>query len=90
MIPILMNHLMNIMNIYSIHLNMINSIKIKHKSNKRNSFNRIVCVFGILVNERGIEISNSMIEWLLPEYDVYCIYQKYLYFTYLLFIFHNT
>lgn len=54
-----------------------NSIKIKHKSNKRNSLNRIVCVFGILVNERGIKISNSMLEWLLPEYDVYCIYQKY-------------
>lgn len=52
------------------------SIKIKHKSNK-NIFNKVICIFGILVNDQGLLIENSMLNWLIPEYDVYCIYQKY-------------
>ena len=52
-----------------------NSIKIKHISNTKH--NSIVCIFGILVNERGIEIANSMLKWLIPEYNVYCVYQKF-------------
>ena len=54
-----------------------NSIKIKHKSNGKNITNPIVCIFGVLANEKGLEIEKSMLQWLLPEYDVYCIYQKY-------------
>ena len=53
-----------------------NTIKIKHKSNEA-IFNAIVCIFGVLVNEKGLEIEKSMLQWLLPEYDVYCVYQKY-------------
>ena len=54
-----------------------NSIKIKHKSYRKNSYHSIICIFGILVNEKGLEIADSMLQWLLPEYDVYCVYQKY-------------
>ena len=36
-----------------------------------------ICVLGVLANDRGIEIEKSMLKWLLPEYDVYCVYQKY-------------
>ena len=53
-----------------------NSIKIKHKSGK-SANNRIPCILGVLANENGLKIENSMLEWLLPEYDVYCVYQKY-------------
>lgn len=53
-----------------------NTIKIKHKSNI-NIYNKISCIFGVLVNENGLKIEKSMLDWLLPEYDVYCIYQKY-------------
>lgn len=56
--------------------NLNNFIKIKHKSNK-DSFKNITCVFGVLCNDRGLDIENSMLKWLLPEYDVYCVYQKY-------------
>lgn len=59
-----------------IYNNSFNSIKIKHQSNKNKS-NKIVCIFGVLVNEKGLQIEKSMLSWLLPEYDVYCIYQKY-------------
>ena len=54
-----------------------NSIKIKHIKNIKYLKDNIVCVFGILANEKGLEIANSMIKWLLPEYDIYCVYQKY-------------
>ena len=39
--------------------------------------NKISCIFGVLVNGNGLQIEKSMLDWLLPEYDVYCIYQKY-------------
>ena len=53
-----------------------NTIKIKHKSKNYKS-NKILCILGVLANENGITISNIMLEWLIPEYDVYCVYQKY-------------
>ena len=56
--------------------NSYKSIKIKHKSGK-NIYNKIPCVLGVLANENGLKIENSMLDWLLPEYDVYCVYQKY-------------
>ena len=62
-------------NLSLIYNNNYNTIKIKHKLNKNK--NLPVCVFGILVNDRGIEYEKSMLKWLLPEYDVYCVYQKY-------------
>ena len=63
-------------NLSLIYNNNYNSIKIKHKLNK-NSTILPVCVLGVLVNDRGIEYEKSMLKWLLPEYDVYCVYQKY-------------
>ena len=30
-----------------------------------------------IARNKGLEIANSMIKWLLPEYDIYCVYQKY-------------
>ena len=53
-----------------------NSIKIKHKTNKNKS-NKEICVFGVLVNDKGLQIEKSLLSWLLPEYDVYCVYQKF-------------
>ena len=53
-----------------------NSIKIKHKTNK-NTTNKEICVFGVLVNDKGLQIEKLLLSWLLPEYDVYCVYQKY-------------
>lgn len=64
-------------NMASIYNYSYNTIKIKHVSKKTNSLNDIVCILGILVNNRGIKIAKSMLDWLLPEYDVYCVYQKY-------------
>ena len=56
--------------------NLYNYIKIKHKSNNE-KFNSTICVFGVLCNDRGLKIEKSMLNWLLPEYDVYCVYQKF-------------
>ena len=63
-------------NISMIYNHSYNSIKIKHKS-RANIYDRITCVLGVLVNENGLKIENSMLDWLLTEYDVYCVYQKY-------------
>ena len=52
------------------------TIKIKYKNDKKR-LNQIVCIFGVLVNDEGLEIEKSMLDWLLPEYNVYAIYQKY-------------
>ena len=57
------------------------SIKIKNKSFS-NETNKITCELGVLVNQRGINIANSMLEWLINEYDVYCIYQKFSVYMY--------
>lgn len=64
----------NISLIYNISYN---TIKIKHIIKKNNSLYDTICIFGILVNDKGIQIANEMLEWLIPEYDVYCVYQKY-------------
>ena len=53
-----------------------NTIKIKHKS-KKILLKKELCIFGVLVNDKGLQIEHSMLDWLLPEYDVYCVYQKY-------------
>lgn len=63
-------------NLTSIYNNSYNTIKIKHKTNK-NKLDKEICIFGVLVNDKGLQIENSMIDWLIKEYDVYCIYQKY-------------
>lgn len=54
-----------------------NTIKIKNKLNIKKNSNSVVCVLGVLVNKKGIEIEKSLLKWLLPEYDIYCVYQKY-------------
>ena len=64
-------------NISLIYNKSYNSIKIKHKSYRKNSKDSIVCILGVLANEKGLKIADSMLQWLLPEYDVYCVYQKY-------------
>lgn len=51
------------------------NIKIKHLT--KNTENKIICIFGVLVNLKGMIIENEMLNWLLPEYDIYCVYQKY-------------
>ena len=51
------------------------NIKIKHLSKKTK--NKTICILGILVNENGIKIAKKMLNWLIPEYDIYLIYQKY-------------
>jgi len=53
-----------------------NNIRIVHKS-KYNNNNKIICIFGVLESDLGLKIESEMLEWLLIEYDVYCIYQDY-------------
>ena len=60
--------------IYNNNLN--NSIKIKHIINN-DSFKKEICIFGVLCNDNGLQIEKLMLDWLIPEYDVYCVYQKY-------------
>ena len=31
----------------------------------------------MLCSDEGMKIEKSMLNWLIPEYDVYCVYQKY-------------
>ena len=50
-------------------------IKIKHYS--QNSKNKIMCIFGVLANQNGMKIEKEMLKWLIPEYDIYIVYQKY-------------
>ena len=51
------------------------NIKIKHLT--QNAKDKIICIFGVLVNQEGIKIEKEMLDWLLTEYDIYCVYQKY-------------
>jgi len=65
-------------NLYDIYPNYIaesNTIKIIHKT--YNSTNKTLCVFGVLENENGKKIEEEMLKWLLPNYDLYIVYQKY-------------
>ena len=50
---------------------------IYNKSYRKNSKDSIICILGVLANEKGLKIADLMLQWLLPEYDVYCVYQKY-------------
>ena len=62
-------------NLTSIYHYNYDNIKIKHKS--KNDTNKIICILGVLVNQKGIRIEKEMLKWLLPEYDIYSVYQKY-------------
>jgi len=61
-------------NLTSIYSYNYDNIKIKHLT--QNPKNKIICILGVLVNQVGITIEKEMLDWLLPEYDVYCVYQK--------------
>ena len=61
-------------NLTSIYSYNYDNIKIKHLT--QNPKDKIICVLGVLVNQVGITIEKEMLDWLMPEYDVYCIYQK--------------
>ena len=52
-----------------------NKIKIIHKTT--NSLNKTLCVFGVLENNNGKKIEKEMLEWLIPNYNVYIVYQKF-------------
>ena len=52
----------------------LNSIKIVHKTN--NSEDKPLCIFGVLENNNGLKIEEEMLKWLIPEYNVYIVYQK--------------
>lgn len=62
-------------NMSSIYYNNYDTIKIKHIT--KSSKNNIICIFGVLVNERGIIIEKEILNWLLPIYNIYVVYQKY-------------
>ena len=62
-------------NLSSIYHYNYDNIKIKHLS--QNVTNKITCILGVLVNDNGIKIEKELIDWLLPEYDIYSVYQKY-------------
>lgn len=36
-----------------------------------------MCIFGVLANQNGMKIEKEMLKWLIPEYDIYIVYQKY-------------
>jgi len=57
------------LNLSSIYHYNYSNIKIKHFSKK--SLNKIICIFGVLVNQNGIQIKKEMLKWLSPEYDIY-------------------
>ena len=61
-------------NLTSIYSYNYDNIKIKHLT--QNPKDKIICVLGVLVNQVGIKIEKEMLDWLMPEYDVYCVYQK--------------
>jgi hypothetical protein len=61
-------------NLTSIYSYNYDNIKIKHLT--QNPKDKIICVLGVLVNQIGIIIEKEMLDWLMPEYDVYCVYQK--------------
>ena len=61
-------------NLTSIYSYNYDNIKIKHLT--QNPKDKIICILGVLVNQVGIVIEKEMLDWLIPEYDVYCVYQK--------------
>ena len=36
-----------------------------------------MCVFGVLENNDGKKIEDEMLNWLIPNYNIYIVYQKY-------------
>ena len=65
----------NLYDIYPKYIVKLNTIKIIHKTNY--SLNKILCVFGVLENDNGKKIEEEMLKWLLPNYNLYIVYQKY-------------
>lgn len=61
-------------NLTSIYSYNYDNIKIKHLT--QNPKDKIICILGVLVNQVGKTIEKEMLDWLIPEYDVYCVYQK--------------
>jgi len=61
-------------NLTSIYSYNYDNIKIKHLT--QNPKDKIICILGVLVNQVGITIEKEMLDWIMPEYDVYCVYQK--------------
>ena len=61
-------------NLTSIYSYNYDNIKIKHLT--QNPKDKIICVLGVLANQAGIKIKKEMLDWLMSEYDVYCVYQK--------------
>jgi hypothetical protein len=70
------NRKYNLLKIYPKEILINDTIKIIHQNNE-NTKNKFLCVFGVLENENGLIIEKEMNEWLLPEYNVYTVYQKY-------------
>ena len=66
----------NLFKIYPKEIAKKNTIKIIHQNNE-NIKNKFLCVFGVLENENGLKIENEINDWLLPEYNVYTVYQKF-------------
>ena len=65
----------NLFEIYPKKIAKSNKIKIIHKTN--DSLNKTLCVFGVLENNNGKKIEKEMLEWLIPNYNVYIVYQKF-------------
>ena len=65
----------NLFEIYPKKIAKSNTIKIIHKT--KNSLNKIFCVFGVLENNNGKKIEEEMLNWLIPNYNIYIVYQKY-------------
>ena len=70
------NQKYDLLKIYPKEILINDTIKIIHQNNE-NIKNKILCVFGVLENEKGLAIEKEMNKWLLPEYNVYTVYQKY-------------
>ena len=67
--------MINLNEIYPKHIINLNIIKIIHKTN--NSEDKPLCVFGVLENKYGLKIEEEILKWLLADYNVYIVYQKY-------------
>ena len=65
----------NLFEIYPKKIAKSNKIKIIHKTN--DSLNKTLRVFGDLENNNGKKIQKEMLKWLIPNYNVYIVYQKF-------------
>ena len=65
----------NLFEIYPKKIAKSKKIKIVHKTT--GSLNKTLCVFGVLENNNGKKIEKEMLEWLIPNYNVYIVYQKF-------------